>query len=127
MAENRERQNSEFGVEIGEYHGIPVLSVKGEVTVDSEERLKEVSCQFEKAPLIIVNLTKVEYFGSTGVRWLLRWRENHSGIVFFILVSDGVKRILKATGLLPFFPVFDDYETACNALDAIVEATTKKS
>jgi len=56
------------------YRGFPVVELKGDLDISSLNWLEQVRCQIEFSPLIIVDLTKIEFFDSILAKWLISWR-----------------------------------------------------
>jgi len=72
-------------------------------------------------PLIVVDFSRVEYFGSTFLSVLLRcWKQAQSkgGLMVVAGVSDRARELLRVTSLDMVWPIYDSRREAIEALEA---------
>lgn len=71
--------------------------------------------------LIVIDFSKVEYFGSNGIRILMLARrklDKLGGDMVLVELSQFVVKILKAIDLVDIFKIMDSKEEGINALRA---------
>ncbi len=96
---------ADFTAEVRDHDGTTVLILAGEIDLSSAGALWEVLVLPEvlNAPAVRVDLTKVEFLGSTGVGLLVSAckRIRDSGGTFSVICSlSATWRILEMSGLL---------------------------
>jgi anti-sigma B factor antagonist len=102
----------EGGVEIVELEG----SIDGKTAPEVREQLRPVLSRAQK---LILDLTKVQYLSSAGLRLLLlTYREVTAahGKVVLLGVSKDIQTVMSHTGFLSFFTLADTREQAVQAL-----------
>lgn len=95
----------------------PVLSVRGEIDVQTapelRERLVQVSQNGHKT--VVVDLSEVTFLDSTAlgvlVSGLKRFRSD-GGDLRLVVTGRGVAKVLEITGLVDVFQIFDTAQAA---------------
>lgn len=102
--------------------GYTVLELSGEVDVLSAPKLKETIIEHitNKAQLIIVDLTEVEYLDSTGLGTLIgslkRTREAKTRLSI-VGMNARLRRLFDITGIDKIFLIYDSVEQAVAAAE----------
>lgn len=101
---------AEFTVEVRHENGATVVSLRGELDLSTAAELREVLVASEvlNAPAVRVDLTKVDFLGSTGVGVLVSAckRVKASGGTFSVISGQNeFGRILEIAGLLDYLHV----------------------
>jgi anti-sigma B factor antagonist len=102
----------EDGVHIVELEG----SLDGKTAPEVRETLQPVLARAEK---LILDLSKVDYLSSAGLRLLLlTYREisTRKGKVVLMGVSKEIQMVMSHTGFLGFFTLVDSREQAARAV-----------
>lgn len=98
----------ENGIDIVELEG----SLDGKTAPEVREQLRPVLAQAQR---LILDLSKVGYLSSAGLRLLLlTYREMaaHKGKVVLLGVSKDIQNVMSHTGFLSFFTLADSPEQA---------------
>jgi anti-sigma B factor antagonist len=101
--------------------GVSILAIAGEVDLGSAPPLREALAPIldGEKPRLLLDLTGVHFMDSTGigvmVNALNRVREK-SGTCAFCGVQPRVHRILQIAGLLKALPLYENRESALEAL-----------
>ena len=103
---------ADFTARMREEDGIMVVSLAGEIDLSNAATLREVFVLPEvlTAPAVQVDLTRVEFMGSTGVGVLVSAckRKRHSGGAFSVVCPQNpVWRVLELLGLIEYLNVED--------------------
>jgi anti-anti-sigma factor len=72
-------------------------------------------------PLIVVDLSRVDYFGSTFLSVLLRcWKQSQAkgGLIVLAGVSKRARELLRVTSLDMVWPIYETRREAIEALEA---------
>jgi anti-sigma B factor antagonist len=101
---------ADFTAEVRDDNGATVVTIAGELDLSSAGALREVLVLPEvlNAPAVRVDLTNVEFMGSTGVGLLVTAckRIKHSGGTFSVICgTEEPRRILEVSGLLEYLDV----------------------
>lgn len=98
-----------------------VVDLNGEIDVYTSPKVKDAIGELiDKGHYnLVINLEKVRYIDSTGLGVLIgglkRVRE-HGGTVNLVCTNPQIKKIFDITGLVKIFGIYDDEETAMQAL-----------
>ena len=106
------QMRQEDGIDIIELEG----SLDGKTAPEVRERLRPV---LAAANRLIMDLSKVGYLSSAGLRLLLlTYREvtAHQGKVVLLGVSKDIQTVMSHTGFLSFFTLADSREQAAAAV-----------
>jgi anti-anti-sigma factor len=89
-----------FRIETSPQNGLLHVAVSGELDIATAPRLDAALQQPEAATGIVLDLTRVSFIDSTGLRVLLQAHEaaRHGGRQLTILPSDVVTRLIRMTG-----------------------------
>jgi anti-sigma B factor antagonist len=103
-------------VAVDEVGGVRRVSLSGRLDA---EGLAEVEPEFQAAataePNVIVDLSRVEFLASLGIRMLVtasQDQEAQGGRLVLVGPDDMTRRVLKATGIDQLVPVHDTAEDA---------------
>jgi anti-sigma B factor antagonist len=101
---------AEFTAEVRDDDGATVLTLAGEIDLSSAGALREVLVLPEvlNAPTVRIDLSKVEFLGSTGVGLLVTAckRIRNSGGTFSLICGQGEsRRVLEISGLIEYLEV----------------------
>jgi anti-sigma B factor antagonist len=98
-----------------------IVDVTGDITLYNSPEVRRVILRLlkeERAPRVLVNLTKVKYIDSAGVASLVEGlkvsRDLKSGFALFGL-SRTTREVLELTRLIKVFEVYDTEEQALAA------------
>ena len=103
---------ADFTAEVRDVDGATVVSLAGELDLRTAGALREVLVLPEvlNAPAVRVDLTKVNFLGSTGVGLLVSAckRVKASGGTFSVICGrNGARLVLETSGLLDYLHVED--------------------
>lgn len=99
-------------VSVRELHRVDLVEVGGRVDSSTAGQLGEVlNEQLERVPNLVVDLSKVEYISSAGLRELvaaLKRARTAGGDVRLSAPSEQVSEVLQLAGMDAVFQIFDD-------------------
>lgn len=103
---------ADFTAEVRDVDGATVVSLTGELDLSTAGALREVLMLPEvlNAPAVRVDVTKVDFLGSTGVGLLVSAckRVKASGGTFSVICGrNGARLVLETSGLLDYLHVED--------------------
>lgn len=104
--------------------GIFVLHLAGEVNINSltEMRSKVDALKLDQHKLIIINLSKVSFFDSSGLGYLvvlIKQVKMNSGHIVFCEPNNLVKRLLSTIRIDKYVGIFDSQEQAIAHLKSL--------
>ncbi len=101
--------------------GIPSVAVIGEVDMACEADIRAaLGAQLDRQPTgLVVDLTRVEFFGSTGIRLLVEvyTRAQEQGTA--LAVATGQRAVLRTLEMTLVDELFDVHPTVAHALTAL--------
>lgn len=105
-----------------EKNGVTVLSLGGEVTINTTEELTKIFKKniANKTRKVVVDLGKLEYIDSSGLACLIRFSrdlQKIQGVLFFCSLSPKIRSIFAITRLEDAFKVYDTEEEALREID----------
>ena len=107
-------------VAVNKQDDVTTIQLEGSIDGKTAPQVREdIRPALEGTSLAILDLTKVGYLSSAGLRLLLLvYREfaAKSGKLVLVGVSDDIKAVMSHTGFLSFFTVTDTHEQALAAL-----------
>jgi stage II sporulation protein AA (anti-sigma F factor antagonist) len=109
-----------FEVETSDREGVRVLSVRGELDLNTAPELEAPLLQAleENEPAIVINLSDCEFIDSTGVALIVRaWQQlqhnsHASGRLVICCPNHQVRRLLDITGVQATIPLHEDLDSA---------------
>lgn len=104
--------------------GIFILHLAGEVNINSltEMRNKVDALKLEQHKLIIINLSKVSFFDSSGLGYLvvlIKQVKMNNGHIVFCEPNNLVKRLLSTIRIDKYVSIFDSQEQAVGHLKSL--------
>ena len=101
---------ADFTAEIRDVDGATVVALAGEIDISTAGTLREVLVMLplDTGPTVRVDLTNVEFLGSSGVGVLVSAcrRIKESGGTFSVICNqDDTRRVLEISGLLDYMHV----------------------
>ncbi len=109
-----------MSIDIEEYGSVAVIGISGKLnattTAEVQERVLVVA---EKTPFVLLDMSRVTYLSSAGLRMLLllyRQVREHSGALALTGLSEDVRDIMSITGFLDLFTIYDDRSQALEQL-----------
>lgn len=101
---------ADFTAEVRDEDGATVLSLAGELDLSTAGALREVLVLPEvlNAPVVRVDLTRVEFLGSLGISVLVSAckRVRDAGGMFSVICGEGmVRRVIEISGLVEYLGV----------------------
>jgi anti-sigma B factor antagonist len=107
-------------VAVSQEGGISVISIEGSVDGKTAPLVKqEINPVLEPAKSVILDLSKVDYLSSAGLRLLLLiYREFSAkqGKLILLGVSEDIQTVMSHTGFLNFFTLASSMAEALQAL-----------
>ena len=101
-------------------NGVTVISIEGSIDGKTAPVVKqEINPSLEAAKNVILDLSKVDYLSSAGLRLLLLiYREfaAKNGKLVLLGVSQDIQTVMSHTGFLSFFKLADSRAEALQAL-----------
>lgn len=101
--------------------GILLFRLNGEITVESEEKLKAMLPPDEEAGAMVLDFSGVDYINSAGLALLIglvrRCREA-GRTMGAVKLSDHYRKIFHMIGLSDYITLFDSEDAARRVLDA---------
>ncbi|OAN52323.1 anti-anti-sigma factor [Paramagnetospirillum marisnigri] len=102
---------------LSQQDGATVVTLAGEVDLSHSPTLRKalMELMFEKKPVVVVDLSAVEYIDSSGVAGLVEaYQSARKNATRFVLaaVSDPVRRVLQLARLDKVFAMADTVESA---------------
>ncbi|MDX8031100.1 STAS domain-containing protein [Lentzea sp. BCCO 10_0856] len=124
MNEDQFRESPLLTVRAHEVAGVVVVVVEGEIDVDTADIvLDALKLGFESdRPAVVADLTKVSFFGSTGISSLItahELAEEHSTKFHVVAPHRAVKRPLQVTGVADVLALYDSVDEALSALKPV--------
>jgi anti-sigma B factor antagonist len=100
--------------------GIEVVDVEGEIDVYTAHRLRELLIDLvnKNNYQIVVNMEKVEFFDSNGLRVLvggLKRVRAHDGSLDLVYTQEQILRMFRIAGLTKLFSIYDTVDQAIAA------------
>jgi anti-sigma B factor antagonist len=107
-------------ITLSEENGISVIGIEGSIDGKTAPVVRqEIAPALESAKKAILDLSKVDYLSSAGLRLLLLiYREftAKSGKLVLLGISDDIRTVMSHTGFLNFFTVAGSKPEALQAL-----------
>lgn len=124
MNEDQFKESPLLTVRTAEVAGVTVLVVEGELDVDTADNvLDAVRLGFASGgPALVADLTRVSFFGSTGISTLITAHElaDEQGKKLHIVAPQrAVKRPLQVTGVADVLSLYDSVDEAVSALKPV--------
>ena len=99
--------------------GIFVLQFAGEININSltEARSKVESYKLQQHDKVIIDLSKVSFFDSSGLGYLvvlIKQVKDNKGAIVFCEPSNLVKRLLSARKIDKYVTIYDTNQEALN-------------
>jgi len=119
-------QTNSFRAEVRQRDGLSVIDLYGDIDGFADAVLDTAYSEAEsyETPATMLNFSKVGYINSTGIALIVgllaRARKSHRRLVTCGL-SDHYREIFNITRLSDFMTVFDDEESALQAVTATVQ------
>lgn len=104
--------------------GVVVVAVEGEIDVDTADVvLDALRLGFSSGgPAVVADLTRVSFFGSTGISTLITAHEDadEHGVGFHVVAPQrAVRRPLQVTGVADVLSLHDSVDEAVSALKPV--------
>lgn len=99
----------------------PVLAQMEPALVDGATSLLREAIQATEPPLVVIDLARLDYFGSPFLLLLIRcWKfaSLRGGMMALSGVSERARELLKLTSLDVVWPIYDDRREAIASLQA---------
>lgn len=100
---------------------VVVVDLAGEIDGKTAPMVQEqVVPQIQAASKLLLDMTKVPYMSSAGLRLMLlfyRQMASRSGRIALVGLSDDIKDTMEATGFLGYFTLSDSVESGLAALN----------
>ena len=102
-------------------NGIKQINLSGRLDIQGTGEIENsftAHAASEKA-LVLVDMSKVEFMASIGIRILLsnaRSLEGRGGKMVLYKPTPMVRSVFKTTGIDEIVPIYDDFDAACAAL-----------
>jgi anti-sigma B factor antagonist len=107
-------------VTLSQEKGVNVVSIEGSIDGKTAPMIRqEIGPTLESAKTVILDLSKVDYLSSAGLRLLLLiYREfsAKSGKLVLLGVSDDIRTVMSHTGFLNFFTLAGSMPEALQAI-----------
>jgi anti-sigma B factor antagonist len=107
-------------VTLSQENGVNVISIEGSIDGKTAPMIRqEIGPTLEGAKTAILDLSKVDYLSSAGLRLLLLiYREfsAKSGKLVLLGVSDDIRTVMSHTGFLNFFTLAGSMPEALQAI-----------
>ncbi|GAA3636292.1 anti-anti-sigma factor [Lentzea atacamensis] len=118
------RESPLLTVRAAEVTGVMVVTVEGEIDVDTADVvLDALRLGFESGgPAVVVDLTAVSFFGSTGISTLITAHEladEHCKNFHVVAPHRVVKRPLQVTGVADVLSLHDSVDEALSVLKPV--------
>jgi len=106
------------------HDGIFVLHLAGEININSltEMRNKVDAYKLNQYPRIIINLSKVSFFDSSGLGYLvvlIKLVKQSNGTIVFCEANNLVKRLLSTIRIDKYVSIFDTQDQAAKYLQGL--------
>ncbi len=106
------------------HDGIFVLHLAGEININSltEMRNKVDAFKLNQYQRIIINLSKVSFFDSSGLGYLvvlIKLVKQSNGVIVFCAANNLVKRLLSTIRIDKYVNIFDTEEQAVTYLKSL--------
>ena len=109
-----------LNIEVYNERGVTVVKLSGAIDGNTApEAQSRILPLMESQPSVVLDMGKVEYMSSAGLRTLLllyRQAASRNGKVVIAGLQESIKDIMAVTGFLGFFLVHDDVATAVAAI-----------
>jgi anti-sigma B factor antagonist len=101
-------------VEITRMPELALLSVRGEIDLETSPKLRELLEALDEDLGVIVDLSSVTFLDSSGLSELVQANERHAaaGGVRLVVTSTWIRRVLEVSGLADVFSTFDNVDDA---------------
>lgn len=107
-------------INIKTIEGIIVVEIDGDIDEKTAPQAQEqISPLVQPDCKIILNMTKVYYMSSAGLRFIIttyRQVSNNNGQILFAGLSTPIRMTMSTTGFLRFLAVYDSVEAGLAAL-----------
>ena len=106
-----------MAVKMESKNGLTVCHVDGEIDINSSPEIKKVFDKLisQKAPKIVINLSRVTYVDSSGLATLVEILKNmrsYGGRMRLVNLSSKIKSLFEITKLEKLFEIMADEEEA---------------
>jgi len=105
-----------MNVNITTQNAILIISVEGNIDSKTAPELQQKIVEATRdTNKIILDLSKVEFVSSAGLRVLLmayRQIKTNNGTVVLVGVSEEIKEVMSMTGFINFFKIYDDLDNS---------------
>ena len=115
-----------FSIEMREVEGVAVFEVEGELDLSTAPKLcGRIDQAFkERVPRVLVDLTKLEFCDSTGLRALFgtvqEARVRRARLRIVLPASPAAARVFELVGASEFLPLVDDTATGLAQLASVL-------
>lgn len=115
--------SQEFGADVRERGGLPVIALHGDLDAGGEETLRRAYEESERlgADVVLLDFRDVVYINSTGIALIVgllaEARKRHRSVMASGL-SEHYREIFQVTRLADFMPMFADEDQAVASLGA---------
>jgi anti-sigma B factor antagonist len=107
-------------IKIKTVEGVTIIEIDGDIDEKTAPQVQEqVSPLVQPDCRIILNMTKVYYMSSAGLRFIMttyRQVSNNNGQILLVGLSTPIKMTMSTTGFLRFLAVYDTIEAGLAAL-----------
>jgi anti-sigma B factor antagonist len=106
-------------IQVSETEGVTVVTVDGELDTNSAPIAQQQIVPLAVAGVrLVLDMTKVPYMSSAGIRVLLstyRQVTGNGGKIVLVGLADDVKDTMSVTGFLKFFQTYDTVDAGRQA------------
>ncbi|MEZ5729061.1 MAG: STAS domain-containing protein [Burkholderiaceae bacterium] len=114
-----------MNMRIQQFGGVSKIELEGRLDADGVDAVgADFSAHCDSTPNVIVDLGKVPYMASIGIRLLVVGAKAQAGIggkMVLVGPNELLRRILKTTGIDALMPVYDRVADAAAAFDTSSE------
>jgi anti-sigma B factor antagonist len=107
-------------IQVSETEGVTVVTVDGELDTNSAPLAQQQIVPLAVAGVrLVLDMTKVPYMSSAGIRVLLstyRQVTGNGGKIVLVGLADDVKDTMSVTGFLKFFQTYDTVDAGRQAI-----------
>lgn len=103
-------------IEVGRHRGMPVARLAGEIDISNVDHVaQELEAAAGKESVLVVDLSRTEYFDSAGIRLLftiaMRLKMRRQELHVVVPPDAFIRRLLEITDFMRAFPVHDSIES----------------